>query len=108
MLHREAPSRAAIDATPAANTRFLVDKHCRTPFRVVAANLRRKVSIAVDRGQTLRCDHFNTVLRADLNTPITQDAASRVDEDVELALEAATCSLQASFLRQSKLDFAGR
>src|SRR5690606_33167352 len=61
--------------------------------------------IVVDAVDPLRRDHLDALVRADIGATVAENAAVAIDEDVELALEAALGFLEADGLGVADFGF---
>src|SRR5215210_7234592 len=108
MVHGQALSRAPVNTDAAADAAALVDHHCRRIGAELGPGHLRQLDIVVDRVDAIRRDHLNTAVRAGVDAAVAKDAAVAVDEDVELALEAALGFLETDRFGEADLDLEGR
>src|SRR5215213_888467 len=103
VIHRQALRRAPIDAQRAADAGSLIDQHYRRLRTQFSAGHFGELDVTVDGMNAIGRDHLDALHRADVDTIGAQDAAIAVDEDVELALQAALGLFEADRFRIADL-----
>ena len=83
---------------------FLVQLDLRTPVGVQQLVL-HQFDVAVDRVDAIQGDHLDALDRADIDAVGAKDAAVAIDEDVELALQAALGLVESDRLGVADLGF---
>ena len=108
MVHRQALSRAPVDADSATNAAAFIDHHRRGIRTELRPRHFGEFHIVVNCINTIGRDHLDALVRARIDTSVAQDATVTVDEDVQLALQTSLRFVETDWLGVTDFDFQCR
>src|SRR5690349_18007462 len=108
MLHCDAVGRADLGAKTATDAQVLVHNHGGPALPTFRLGQPRFLRVAIDTFDQSKIGHVQYVGRTDLDTSVTKYAIVSIQEDVQLALQAAAGLLKCLVVRQPKLYLCGQ